>query len=104
MPRLILIAGDIFLALREPDNEAIVRTMLCQPRGFRRIAKGIVNGVAVNGQSGLVLGISRTGRKAVRLFRTVYLTVIVVDLHLIGIVPIIGTNIQIQPLLCRRVT
>ena len=55
VPRLILVAGDVLLAVGEADDEAVVCAVLCQPLGFLGLSERIVNGVAVNGQTGLVL-------------------------------------------------
>ena len=99
MPRLVLVAGDVLLAVGEADDEAVVCAVLCQPLGFLGLSERIVNGVAVNGQTGLVLRETGTCREGIRHLPAVGLAVALIDIHLIGVASEVRTNIDVQSLL-----
>ena len=83
MPRLILIARVLLLALWVADNEAILVGMLSEPCCLGSISKGVINGIAVDDKSRLVLGEAGTCRIGISGVLAVLFYVVIVDYFLI---------------------
>ena len=78
MPGLVLIACDVLLALRVADYEAVLMGVFCQPCRFGSCSEGVVDGIAVDDQSRLMLGITGACGIGVRHICSVALDVVVI--------------------------